>query len=102
MPLFRTRLRVLRAEREWSQAKLAAQVGVTRQTINCIEKNLNSIASSSLLERRFRDVKYRCRFGLISVLRTGSSYPKPTGSLWLVSPSSSRRSRLRALCTCNK
>jgi putative transcriptional regulator len=38
MPLFRTRLRVLRAEREWSQAKLAAQVGVTRQAINCIEK----------------------------------------------------------------
>ena len=38
MPLFRTRLRVLRAEREWSQAKLAAQVGVTRQTINSIEK----------------------------------------------------------------
>jgi len=38
MPLFRTRLRVLRAEREWSQAKLAAQVRVTRQTINCIEK----------------------------------------------------------------
>ena len=38
MRLFGTRLRVLRAEREWSQAKLAAQVGVTRQTINCIEK----------------------------------------------------------------
>lgn len=38
MPLFRTHLRVLRAEFEWSQAKLAAQVGVTRQTINCIEK----------------------------------------------------------------
>ena len=38
MPLFRTRLRVLRAEREWSQAKLAAQVGVTRQTINALEK----------------------------------------------------------------
>jgi putative transcriptional regulator len=37
MPLFRTRLRVLRAEREWSQAKLAAQVGVTRQTINALE-----------------------------------------------------------------
>ncbi len=31
-------MRVLRAEREWSQAKLAAQVGVTRQTINSIEK----------------------------------------------------------------
>jgi putative transcriptional regulator len=31
-------LRVLRAEREWSQAKLAVVVGVTRQTINSIEK----------------------------------------------------------------
>lgn len=29
---------MLRAEREWSQAKLAAQVGVTRQTINSLEK----------------------------------------------------------------
>jgi putative transcriptional regulator len=38
MPLFKTRLRVLRAEREWSQAKLAAHVGVSRQTINSIEK----------------------------------------------------------------
>jgi putative transcriptional regulator len=38
MPLFRTRLRVLSAEREWSQAQLAAQVGVTRQTINALEK----------------------------------------------------------------
>jgi putative transcriptional regulator len=38
MPPIKTRLRVLRAEREWSQAKLAAVVGVTRQTINFIEK----------------------------------------------------------------
>ena len=38
MPLFKTRLRVLRAEKEWSQAKLAAQVGVSRQTINSIER----------------------------------------------------------------
>ena len=38
MPLFRTRLRVLCAEREWSQAKLAAHVGVTRQTINALKK----------------------------------------------------------------
>jgi len=38
MPLFRTRLRVRRAELEWSQARLAAQVGVTRQTINAIER----------------------------------------------------------------
>jgi putative transcriptional regulator len=38
MALIKTRLRVLRAEREWSQAKLATHVGVTRQTINSIEK----------------------------------------------------------------
>lgn len=38
MASIKTRLRVLRAEREWSQANLAAQVGVTRQTINSIEK----------------------------------------------------------------
>ena len=31
------RLRVLRAERNWSQADLAAQAGVSRQTINAIE-----------------------------------------------------------------
>ena len=33
----KTRLRVLRAEREWSQAELAEQVGVARQTITAIE-----------------------------------------------------------------
>ena len=38
MALIKTRLRVLRAEREWSQAKLAARVGVSWQTINSIEK----------------------------------------------------------------
>ena len=33
----KTRLRMLRAEKEWSQAELAANVGVARGTINCIE-----------------------------------------------------------------
>lgn len=33
----KTRLRVLRAEKEWSQEELATRVGVTRQTINAIE-----------------------------------------------------------------
>lgn len=33
----RTRLRVLRAEREWTQQDLANHVGVSRQTINAIE-----------------------------------------------------------------
>ena len=37
MASIKTRLRVLRAEREWSQANLASQ-GVTRQMINSIEK----------------------------------------------------------------
>jgi putative transcriptional regulator len=33
----KNRLRVLRAEREWSQADLAERTGVSRQTINAIE-----------------------------------------------------------------
>ncbi|MEO2195864.1 MAG: helix-turn-helix transcriptional regulator [bacterium] len=33
----KNRLRVLRAEREWSQATLAERLGVSRQTINAIE-----------------------------------------------------------------
>ena len=31
------RVKVLRAEREWSQAELAERAGVSRQTINSIE-----------------------------------------------------------------
>jgi putative transcriptional regulator len=38
MALIKTGLRVLRAEREWSQARLVAEVGVTRHTINSSEK----------------------------------------------------------------
>lgn len=33
----KNRLRVLRAERHWSQADLAERLGVSRQTINSIE-----------------------------------------------------------------
>jgi putative transcriptional regulator len=33
----RNRLKVLRAERDWSQADLADRVSVSRQTINAIE-----------------------------------------------------------------
>ena len=33
----KNRLRVLRAEREWSQSRLAELLGVSRQTINAIE-----------------------------------------------------------------
>ena len=33
----KNRLRVLRAEREWSQADLAERLAVSRQTVNAIE-----------------------------------------------------------------
>jgi putative transcriptional regulator len=33
----KNRLRVLRAENDWSQAELAERLGVSRQTINAIE-----------------------------------------------------------------
>lgn len=33
----KNRLKVLRAERNWSQAELAERLGVSRQTINSIE-----------------------------------------------------------------
>ena len=33
----RNRLRVLRAEREWSQQELAERLGVSRQSVNAIE-----------------------------------------------------------------
>ena len=34
----KNRLKVLRAERNWTQADLAAALGVSRQTVNAIEK----------------------------------------------------------------
>ena len=33
----KNRLRVLRAERQWSQEHLAQELGVSRQTVNAIE-----------------------------------------------------------------
>lgn len=33
----KNRLRLLRAEREWSQAELAARLDVSRQTVNALE-----------------------------------------------------------------
>ena len=33
----KNRLRVLRAERAWTQAELADRVGVTRQTVHAVE-----------------------------------------------------------------
>ena len=35
----RNRLKVLRAERDWSQAELGARIGLSRQAINAIERD---------------------------------------------------------------
>ena len=35
--LMKNRLKVLRAERDWSQADLAARLDVSRQTVNALE-----------------------------------------------------------------
>jgi putative transcriptional regulator len=37
LPPMKNRLRVLRAEQNWSQAELSMRVGVSRQAINAIE-----------------------------------------------------------------
>ncbi len=34
----RNRIKVLRAEHDWTQAELASRVGVTRKTINTVER----------------------------------------------------------------
>lgn len=36
----KNRLKVLRAERDWTQADLADRVGVTRKTINTVERGV--------------------------------------------------------------
>ena len=49
------RLRVLRAEEALTQEQLASDVGVTRVTINCVERGeyLPSLELGLLLARRF-------------------------------------------------
>lgn len=34
----KNRLKILRAERDWSQADLGEQLGISRQSVNAIEK----------------------------------------------------------------
>jgi putative transcriptional regulator len=51
----KNRLKVLRAERDWSQADLAERAGVSRQTINSVEKGKYdpSISLAFALSRSF-------------------------------------------------
>jgi putative transcriptional regulator len=52
----KNRLRVLRAEREWSQAELAERLGVSRQTVNAVEtgKYEPSLSLAFRIARLFR------------------------------------------------
>ena len=56
------RLRVLRAERDWSQAQLAERLGVSRQTVNAVETGRYdpslplAFQIAQLFERRIEDV----------------------------------------------
>jgi putative transcriptional regulator len=58
----KNKLKVLRAERDWSQANLAEKVGVSRQTINAIETGKYdpslplAFKLSKLFDRQIEDV----------------------------------------------
>jgi putative transcriptional regulator len=58
----KNRLRVLRAERDWSQADLAERLAVSRQTVNALENERYdpslplAFAIARLFARRIEDV----------------------------------------------
>ena len=58
----KNRLRVLRAEREWSQAALADRLDVSRQTVNAIETGKYdpslplAFTIARLFKRRIEDI----------------------------------------------
>jgi putative transcriptional regulator len=58
----KNRLKVLRAERDWSQADLADRLGVSRQTINAVETGKYSpslelaFAIARLVEQRIEEI----------------------------------------------
>ena len=55
-------LRVLRAEREWSQAELATRLNVSRQTVNAVETGKYdpslplAFAMARVFERRIEEI----------------------------------------------
>lgn len=58
----KNRLKVLRAEYDWSQADLAAKLGVSRQTVNAIETGKYdpsldlAFRVASLFEQRIEEI----------------------------------------------
>ena len=69
------RLKVLRAERDWSQADLAIRLGVSRQTVNAIETGRYhpSLPLAFDIARVFD-----CR--IEDVFHTDGSKPQPPGA----------------------
>lgn len=61
-PDLRNRLKVLRAERDWTQAELAERVCVSRKTINTIERGVFvpstvlALRIAAVLETRVEEV----------------------------------------------
>jgi putative transcriptional regulator len=55
LTVMKNRLKVLRAERDWSQAELAGRLGVSRQAVNAIEtgKHDPSISLAFRIARLF-------------------------------------------------
>lgn len=58
----KNRIRVLRAEREWSQAQVADRLGIARQTVNALETGKYApslplaFKISKLFEKRVEDI----------------------------------------------
>ncbi len=58
----KNQLRLLRAEREWSQAELSERLGVSRQTVNAIETGRYdpslplAFTIAALFEKRIEDI----------------------------------------------
>ena len=55
-PVIRNRVKILRSERQWTQEELASIVGVSRQSINSIEREryVPSLELGMLLAQAFR------------------------------------------------
>lgn len=73
----KNRLKVLRAERDWTQEDLARQIGVSRQAINALEagKHIPSL-----------DLAYRLSAVLQLPVEQIFESPYPPGETWSFSP----------------
>jgi putative transcriptional regulator len=70
----KNRLKVLRAERDWSQAELAERLGVSRQTVHAIESGKYDPS----LPLAFRMARlFGCR--IEDIFDPDTAYPPPTG-----------------------